>query len=157
MLCIADNNGNIIAPLTVKPVNIHDSKLFYESFCNLLELTNDLNLDIRNSYFTLDSGFDNAETKSEILFRDMTPVIKPNLRGLKDREKINKILDEFETVCKIYKERYKIERCFAWEDTYRKLAVRYEKRQDTFMGFRYLGYSMINFRGMFGKNRGYLK
>jgi len=107
---------------------------------------------IRNSYFTLDSGFYNDPTKSEILFRDMIPVIKPNLRGLKDREKINKILDEFETFSEIYKERYKIERCFAWEDTYRKLAVRYEKRQDTFMGFRYLGYSMINFRWVFGKN-----
>lgn len=131
---------------------MHDSKLFYESFSNLLELADLLNLDIKGSHFTLDSGFDNAETKSEILLRGLLPVIKPNLRGLKNREKINKILDEFETVCEIYKERYKIERCFAWEDTYRKLVTRYEKRQDTFMGFRYLGYSMINFRWVFGKN-----
>lgn len=151
-MSISDNRGNIISPFAVRPVNVHDSQLFYESFCNLVELADTLNLDIRNSYFTLDSGFYNDPTKSEILFRDMIPVIKPNLRGLKDREKINKILDEFETFSEIYKERYKIERCFAWEDTYRKLAVRYEKRQDTFMGFRYLGYSMINFRWVFGKN-----
>lgn len=111
-----------------------------------------MELDIKNSYLTLDSGFDNAETKNEILFRELIPVIKSNLRGLKDREKINKILDEFETVKHIYKERHKIERCFAWEDTYRKLVTRYEKLQSTFMGFRYLSYSMINFRGIFGKN-----
>ena len=127
--------------------------MFYESFCNLLELADDLNLDIRNSHFTLDSGFDNSPTRNEISLRNMIPVIKPNLRGLKDRKKINKILDEFETLNEIYKERYKIERCFAWEDTYRKLVTRYEKRQDTFMGFRYLAYSMINLRWVLGKNQ----
>ena len=79
-------------------------------------------------------------------------MIKPNPIGIKNREKIQKILEEFNALESIYKERYKIERCFAWEDTYRKLAVRYEKLQSTFMGFRYLSYSMINFRWVFGKN-----
>jgi hypothetical protein len=131
---------------------VHDSQLFYESFSNLIEFADALELDIKNSYLTLDSGFDNAATKNEILLRGLIPVIKPNLRGLKDREKINNILDEFETVEYIYKERYRIERCFAWEDTYRKLVTRYEKLQSTFMGFRYMAYSMINFRELFGKN-----
>jgi len=152
VLAIADNRGNIIAPLVARPVNVHDSKLFYESFTNLLEIAEALELEIKNSHLTLDSGFDNLETKSEIVFRELIPVIKPNPRGMKDREKIQKILEEFVLVENIYKERYKIERCFAWEDTYRKLAVRYEKRQDTFLGFRYLAYSMINFRWLFGKN-----
>lgn len=133
-------------------MNIYDSKLFYESFSNLLELADLLDLDIKGSHFTLDSGFDNYETKSEILFREMIPAIKPNLRGLKNREKINKILDDFENVKEIYKERYRIERCFAWEDKYRKLVVRYEKLQCTFLGFHYLAFSMINFRSIFGKN-----
>jgi hypothetical protein len=153
VLAIADNQGNIVAPLVVKPVNIHDSKLFYESFSNLVEMADLLELEIKNSYLTLDSGFDNAETKNEILLRELIPVIKPNLRGLKDRKKINKILDEFENIEHIYKERYRIERCFAWEDTYRKLVIRYEKLQSTFMGFRYLSYSMINFRWVFGKKQ----
>ncbi|MDP2363087.1 MAG: transposase [Ignavibacteria bacterium] len=152
MLAIADNRGNIIAPLVARPVNVHDSKLFYESFTNLLEIADLLDLEIRNSHLTLDSGFDNAETKSEIIFRGLVPVIKPNPRGTKNREKIQKILEEFKSLESIYKERHNIERCFAWEDTYRKLAVRYEKLQSTFMGFRYLSYSMINFRWVFGKN-----
>lgn len=126
--------------------------MFYESFSNLVEFADLLELEIKNSYFTLDSGFFNAPTRNEILQRELIPVIKPNLRGLKDREKINKILDEFETVSDIYKERYRIERCFAWEDKYRKLVVRYEKLQCTFLGFHYLAFSMINFRSLFGKN-----
>jgi transposase len=59
-------------------------------------------------------------------------------------------LDMFEEVQEIYQERYKIERCFAWEDSYRKLVIRYETLQCTFMGFRYLAYSMVNLRKLFG-------
>lgn len=155
MLTIADNLGNIIAPFVVKPVNIHDTKLFDESFTNLLETANLLNLDIDESYFTLDSGFDSLFNNTIISEARLIPIIKFNLRGLKDREKIEKIFDDFETIEFIYKERYKIERCFAWEDTYRKLVIRYERLQSTFMGFRYLAYSMINFRWFFGKKGGY--
>lgn len=65
-------------------------------------------------------------------------------------------LDEFEEIKDICKERHKAERCFAREDVYRKLAIRYEKLQRAFMGFRYIAYSMINFRWFFGKKGGKL-
>lgn len=65
-------------------VNIHDSMLFDESFDNLLDIIDLLKLDISNSYFTLDSAFDNGLTRNEILIHGLIPVIKPNLRGLKD-------------------------------------------------------------------------
>lgn len=148
--------GNIIAPFVVKPVNIHDTKLFDESFTNLLETAYYLNLEIKKSYLTLDSGFNSEVNKVIVLEADLIPAIKFNIRGLKDREKIHRILYEFEAIEFIYKERYKIERCFAWEDKYRKLVVRYERLQSTFMGFRYLAYSMINFRWFFGKKGGKL-
>ena len=92
-------------------------------------------LDLTNSYLTLDSGFSSQYNKYIITQAGMIPVIKPNLGPLKNQEKINKILDEFELVKHIYKERYKIEKNFAWEDKYRKLVIRYEKLQCTFMGF----------------------
>lgn len=135
----------------VKPVNVHDTKLFDESFTNLLETAYYLNIDIDKSFFTLDSGFDSLFNKTIISEAELIPIIKFNLRGLKDQEKIDRILYDFETMEFIYKERYKVERCFAWEDKYRKLVIRYERLQSTFMGFRYLAYSMINFRWFFGK------
>ena len=138
--------------MVVRPVNVHDTILFDRSFTNLLELADLLNLDLSNSYVTLDSGFHSEFNKSVIEQAGLTAVIKPNIGARKDREKIYQILNEFETVKHIYKERYRIERCFAWEDTYRKMVIRYEKLQCTFMGFRYLTYSMINFRWIFGKN-----
>jgi hypothetical protein len=151
VLSIADNNGNIIAPMVVTSVNVHDSVLFDYSFTKLLEISQNLNLNIDKSIVTLDSGFDSIFNKTIILSAGLIPIIKPNIRGLKNREKIYLILDEFESLKEIYKERYKIERCFAWEDTYRKLVIRYEKLQCTFIGFRYLAYSMINLRWFVGK------
>jgi len=106
-----------------------------------------LDLDIRGSYVTLDPGFDSVRNKWLIDFHKLVPVIKPNRRRTKNQELLNAKLDRFEEVKHIYKERYKIERLFAWEDTYRKLVIRYEKLQCTHKGFKYLAYSMINLRG----------
>lgn len=138
--------------MEVQPVNCHDTALFDESFARLLELTDDLSINLSGSYATMDSGFCSLENRAAVEQAGMIPVIKPNLRGLKNQEKINQILDEFEALKDIYQERYAIERCFAWEDNYRKLVIRYEKLQATFMGFRYLAYSMINFRSFFKSN-----
>jgi len=66
----------------------------------------------------------------------MKPGIKPNLRGLKNEKKRNRILNEFEKVEDIYKEREAAERSFAWEDTHRKLVICYEKLQAIHIGFK---------------------
>jgi hypothetical protein len=151
VLAIADNLGNIIAPITVASVNKHDTKLFPTSLSKLEEFAYYQELDIEKSFLTLDPGFDSKENHTLILQANIIPVIKPNLRGLQDQTKRYERLDDFLIVKCIYKERYKIERCFAWEDKYRKVVIRYERLQSTFMGFRHLAYSMINFRWKFGK------
>lgn len=153
MLAIADNNGNIVAPFSVNSVNVSDMTLFDRSFTYLLEMADDLHWNLLKSFITLDAGFYSDFNHNIIRWAGMIPVVRPNPRGIKNPKKLEQIWNDFFPVEHIYKERYRIERCFAWEDTYRKLAVRYEKRQDTFMGFRYLGYSMINFRWLFGKKR----
>ena len=125
--------------------------MFDRSFTNLLEIAEDLGWNLRKSFITLDAGFYSNFNRGIIRYAGMVPVIRPNPRGIKNPEKLEQIWNDFFPVEHIYKERYRIERCFAWEDTYRKLTIRYEKRQDTFMGFRYLGYSMINLRSVLGK------
>ena len=112
---------------------------------------NQLGISLVDSHLTLDSGFDDGKNRNQIEYANLIPVIKPNLRGLKDREKINAKLDAFEEVREIYQKRYIIERCFAWEDSYRKLVIRYETLRCTFMGFRYLAYSMINLKDVLGR------
>ena len=109
-----------------------------------------LGLDINNSYITLDAGFDSEGNKINIRFNNLIPVIKPNPRGCK-QEKRYALLDTFKPFEDIYKERYKIERCFAWQDKYRKLVIRYEQLKCIHLGFKYLAYAMINFREIFNK------
>jgi hypothetical protein len=139
--------------MVFRPVSVNDSILFDESFTNLLEITADLHLDVpENPGLTGDPGFDSEANKNQIVAAGFIPFIKPNLRGLKNKEKINRILDEFEEKKPVYKERYKIERCYAWQDKYRKVVIRYEKLVATTIGFHYLAYSMVNFRWVFGKN-----
>lgn len=82
---------------------------------------------------------------------NLIPVIKPNPRRA-SQEKRYAMLDEFEPLEPIYKERVNIERDFAWKCKYRKLVIRYEKLQCIHMGFRLLAYSMVNSREIFGRN-----
>lgn len=137
--------------MTISPVNCHDSTLFSEALIKLVKTARRIKLDIMESYLTLDSGFDSKETKNSILDNKLIPAIKPNLRNTQDKAKIRFLFNEFSLVKHIYNERHKIERCFAWSDTYRKLVIRYEKLQSLFMGFRYLAYTMINLRWFLGK------
>ena len=80
----------------------------------------------------------------------MFPVIKPNRGNTMDEKKLELMYANFNET--IYKERYRIERTFAWQDTYRKLVIRYETLEATHNGLKYLAYSMINLRVMFGGN-----
>lgn len=148
-MAISDNSGNIIAPLIVKAVNVHDSILFDESFYQLMDTADLLEIDLKDTPITFDSAFDSKMNKGTILTYQLKPVIYPNKRNIKNSKKKRMIFEEFDTIKEIYQQRYKIERAFAWEDTYRKLVIRYEKLQCTHLGFKYLAFSMMNFRHLF--------
>lgn len=134
----------------VRPVNEHDSLLLPAAVTALAEQTHFSPLDLHGSCITLDSGFDSEAARVMLRWYSFVPVIKPNKRRLKDEEKLEALYEEFNEPT--YKKRFVIERTFAWADTYRKLAVRYEKLECTFQGFRYLAYTMINLRTLLGRN-----
>lgn len=87
-----------------------------------------MDLDLKGSYITLDAGLDSMRNKWLIDFHGLIPVIKPNRRNTR-QDFLHAKLDTFEEVKHIYKQRYIIERTFAWQDTY----------------------SMINLRGFFNR------
>ena len=135
----------------VKAVNHHDSVLFNESFFGLVEAADLLNIDLTHSHITLDSGFDSETNKVTIRSNQLIPVIYPNVRNIKNPEKKERLFSDFESYRDIYGQRFKIERSFAWKDTYRRLVIRYERLQATHLGFKYLAFSMINLRWFIGK------
>ena len=141
----------MIAPLVVNSVNHHDTTLFNDSFFGLMEIADVLELDIEGAYLTLDSGFDSEANRVTIRGQGLIPVIHPIRRNTYTQERIDQIFTEFEPYRDIYKQRFAIERSFAWEDVYRKLVIRYERLQCTHLGFKYLAYSLVNLRWFMGK------
>ena len=50
-------------------------------------------------------------------------------------------------MAKVEKERFRtIERLFAWEDSFKKLLVRFERKAKNHFGMKLIAYSMINLR-----------
>lgn len=128
----------------VSPVNVHDTCLLGECIEGLMDFASLISMDLRESFVTLDSGFDAEANADRLRFHNLIPVIKPNPRGTKNQTIINERLDAFDE--KTYKQRYRVERTFAWEDHYRKLALRYEILEETHLGFKYLAYSLMNLK-----------
>ena len=146
-MTITDNQGFIIGPITIKPVNQHDTKILPEAFTDLIAFANRIGMELSASALTLDSGFDSKENHKIIRQHGLLPVIYPNRRNAKEPIVIAQKFRWFNK--EIYKDRYKVERTFGWQDTYRKLALSYDKLKETRLGFRNLAYSMINFRVTF--------
>ncbi len=127
-MVIVDNKGHIIAPVVVKPVNVHDSALLPESLDKLTEIADRLGLNISHACLTLDPAFDSQETRENVKkHKNMIPVIKPNPRNASPEAKAD-MEAEFEPWEPIYQERYKIERDFAWKTKYRRLVIRYDTK-----------------------------
>ncbi|MBI4837484.1 MAG: transposase [Candidatus Portnoybacteria bacterium] len=106
-LTIADNNGIVIAPLVVRPVNKHDCILLPESVDELADFASLIGMDLTGSYLTLDSGFYSGYNHRLILSKGVIPVIKPNRGATKDEKKIEAMYENFNE--QIYKQRFKIE------------------------------------------------
>ena len=146
-MTITDNKGFIIGPITLKPVNQHDTTIFPEALTDFISFSNRIGLELESSVLTLDAGFGSKVNHKIIKEQGLLPVIHPNKRNTKEPIAIARKFRWFRK--DIYKDRYKVERTFGWQDTYRKLALSYDILKETRLGFRHLAYSMINFRVTF--------
>ena len=129
-----------------KAVQHHDSTCLPEALDRLTTLADTLELEITDSWITLDPGFDSEGAEEEVEMHQLRPAIKPNPRNTKSEAKLHEQFERFDEIKHIYKERYKVERSFAWEDTYRRLNTRYDRLKETHEGFKFLAYSLINLR-----------
>jgi transposase len=142
-----ENHGFVLGPLSIKPVNQHDTIILPETLTTLVAFTHRLGVALSGSAITLDAGFDSKDNKDAIKAHKMKPVIHPNRRNTKTPIAIAQKFRWFDRA--LYRLRYKVERTFGWQDTYRKLAVSYDRLPEIRKGGRLLAYSMINFRVTF--------
>jgi transposase len=144
---MVENRGFVIGPLSVRPVNQHDTVILPEALTALVDFTQRIGIDLSGVALTLDAAFDSQDNKDLIKAHHMKPVIYPNRRNTKTPIVIARMFRWFDR--SLYRLRYKVERTFGWEDTYRKLALSYDRLPEIRKGGRLLAYSMINFRMTF--------
>jgi len=80
---MTDNNGFVLAPLPVAPVNKTDMVLLPEGLKALKKVAKEVGLDLRDAYLNLDSGFDSIANRKSIFNAGLIPNIPENPRNRK--------------------------------------------------------------------------
>ena len=111
---MTDNNGYVLAPLPVAPVNETDMVLLPKGLNALKQVAKEVGLDLRGAYVNLDGGFDSRANRKCIFNAGMIPNIKENPRNRKRTKRGRKRLFN----AAIHALRMRVERTFAWEDKF---------------------------------------
>ena len=146
VIAIIDNNGYILAPVPVAPVNETDMVLLPEGLHALKQVAKEVELDLRGAYLNLDGGFDSAHNRTCIFNAGLIPNIKENPRNRKTPKRGRKRL--FNDA--IHALRMRVERTFAWEDKFKRLLLRFERIQQRRYGMKVMAYTLINLRKFCG-------
>ena len=146
ILAIIDNNGFVLAPLPVVPVNEADTVLLPEGLSALKCMARLADLKIRGSYLNLDGGFDSRNNRKAIFNAGLIPNIKENLRNREVPKRGRKRLFD----AAIHSLRLRVERTFAWEDKLKRLLLRFEFIQQRHYGMKLMACTLINLRHFCG-------
>jgi transposase len=142
VIAIIDNNGYVLAPLPVAPVNQADTVLFPEGLKALKRVAKLTDLGLKGAYLNLDGGFDSTSNRKAIFNAGMIPNIKENPRNRKMPKRGRKRF--FNQAIHALRER--VERTFAWEDKFKRLLLRFEHLQCRHYGMKLMAYTLINMR-----------
>src|SRR5262245_15941326 len=142
VIAIIDNNGSVLAPLPVAPVNDADTVLLPEGLKALKRVAKITGLVLEGASLNLDGGCDSKSNRQAIFNAGMIPNIKENSRNRKPPKRGRKRL--FNAAIQAVRER--VERTFAWEDTCKRLLLRFEYIQQRHYGMKLMAYTLINLR-----------
>ena len=142
VIAIIDNNGYVLAPLPVAPVNEADTVLLPEGLKALKRVAKRTGLVLEGAYLNLDGGFDSKANRKAIFNAGMIPNIKENPRNRKTTKRGRKRF--FNRA--IHALRDRVERTFAWEDKCKRLLLRFEYIQQRHYGMKLMAYTLINVR-----------
>ena len=142
VIAIIENNGYVLAPLPVAPVNEADTVLLPEGLKALKRVAKLTGLGLKGSYLNLDGGFDSTSNRKAIFNAGMIPNIKENPRNRQRPKRGRKRW--FNQA--IHALRDRVERTFAWEDKFKRLLLRFEYHQRRHYGMKMMAYTLINLR-----------
>ena len=142
VLAIVENNGFVLAPLPVAPVNEADTVLLPDGLNALKRVARVADLEIEGAYLNLDGGFDSRRNRKAIFNAGLIPNVKENPRNRKVAKRGRKRLFN----AAVHSLRLCVERTFAWEDKFKRLLLRFEFKQPRHYGMKLMAYTLINLR-----------
>lgn len=143
VVAFCDRNGNVIAPFVSAPGNQNESPLFREELPKVLSIAHAVGFNLKGSVVSLDGVYDGKENRKAIFNHGMVPNIPENSRNTKTPKPGPKRFFN----AGIFAERFfTIERVFAWEDKFKRLLLRFERRSELHYALKCLAYAMINLR-----------
>jgi hypothetical protein len=101
---------------------------------------------LTGAYLNLDAGFDSTHNRQCMFNAGMIPNIKENPRNRKRTKRGRKRL--FNEA--LHALRTRVDRTFAWEDTFKRLLLRFEHMQQRHFGMKLMAYTLINVREFCG-------
>ena len=143
---MTDNNGYVLSPLPVAPVNETDMLLLPEGLKALKKVAKMVGLVLTGAYLNLDAGFDSTHNRKCMFNAGMIPNIKENPRNRKRTKRGRKRFFN----AAIHALRTRVDRTFAWEDKFKRLLLRFEHLQQRHFGMKLMAYTLINVREFCG-------
>jgi transposase len=143
VVAVVDRNVNVITPYTRAPANKNESPLFTNALFNIKKMAKSIGSSIIGSFMSLDGGYDSRTNRKMIFNASMVPNIPENKRN---RKKTKRGKKRFFSAA-LFQERFQtIERLFAWEDKFKRLLLRFERKSANHFGMKLIAYAMINLR-----------
>jgi len=143
---MTDNQGYVLSPLPVAPVNETDMVLLPAGLNALTQVAKMTGLVLTGAYLNLDAGVDSTHHRKCMFNAGMIPNIKEKPRNRQHTKRGRKRL--FNEV--IYAWSTRVDRTFAWEDQFKRLLLRFEHLQQRHFGMKLMAYTLINLREFCG-------
>ena len=142
ILPVTDGKGFILATTDLVAGNHNDAFNLKTNLQNAFKFMKKLGLKIAGAYFNADMAFDTKDARKTCFNHDVIPNMPENKRNRKRVKRGRKRLFDEE----VYKRRFTSERTFAWIDKFRTLLIRFDRRDDYFLGGHFIAFAMINLR-----------
>ncbi len=142
ILPFTDANGAIIATTGIIAGHHNDAFQLKPHLQRAFHSLKRLGLAIRGAYFNADAAFDTQEARKTCFNYGLIPNMPENKRNRKTIKRGRKRL--FNRL--VYKKRFVAERTFAWVDKFKRLLIRFERRDSYFLGAHYIAFTLINLR-----------
>lgn len=147
MLPLTDKHGSRIATTDIQAGHQND---VYHIVPTLKKLFTDMKrcaLDYKGAIFNADKGFDTCAARKMRWNHGGIPNIAENKRTRKTSKRGRKRYFNQHA----FKNRFALERTFAWMDTFRTLLIRCERRDVYWLGGHLLAFTVINLRNLLVK------